>query len=105
MNDMNPTPDNFLQLDNETKIKFCNAWHALARHYTVCKECQIYLLDGDGDLCAIGKHLLAEKEIAQAIPPAFAEHLARQIWGALTAANNQVSDAPDSAALNRKTTL
>jgi len=47
--------------DNETKIKFCNAWHALARHYTVCKECQIYLLDGDGDLCAIGKHLLAEK--------------------------------------------
>ena len=41
MNDMNPTPDNFLQLDNETKIKFCNAWHALARHYNVCKECGV----------------------------------------------------------------
>lgn len=61
MNDMNPTPDNFLQLDNETKIKFCNAWHALARHYTVCKECQIYLLDGDGDLCGVGKAIIAQE--------------------------------------------
>lgn len=53
-------PD-LLQLDNDSKIKFCNAWHAMARHYTVCKQCQVYLIEGDDDLCAIGKHLVAKE--------------------------------------------
>lgn len=53
-------PD-LLQLDNDSKIKFCNAWHAMARHYTVCKQCQVYLIEGDDDLCAVGKHLVAKE--------------------------------------------
>lgn len=36
----------------------------------------------------MGMPWATRKEIAQAIPPAFAEYLARQIMGALTAANN-----------------
>lgn len=53
-------PD-LLQLDNDSKIKFGNAWNAMNRHYTVCQQCRVYLIDGDGDLCAVGKHLVAKE--------------------------------------------
>ena len=53
-------PD-LIRLDNDSKIKFCNAWHAMNRHYTVCAQCREYLIEGDGDLCAIGKHLVAKE--------------------------------------------
>lgn len=53
-------PD-LIRLDNDSKIKFCNAWHAMNRHYTVCAHCREYLIEGDGDLCAIGKHLVAKE--------------------------------------------
>jgi len=53
-------PD-LIRLDNDSKIKFCNAWHAMNRHYTVCAQCREYLINGDNDLCAIGKHLVAKE--------------------------------------------
>ena len=53
-------PD-LLQLDNDSKIKFGNAWNAMNRHYTVCQQCRVYLIDGDGDMCAVGKHLVAKE--------------------------------------------
>lgn len=50
---------NAYRLPNETKIKFCNAMSELQAHCILCKECDIYLRWGDGDLCGGGKYLIA----------------------------------------------
>lgn len=54
-----PCSANLLRLPNETKIKFCNAMSELQAHCILCKECDIYLRWGDGDLCGGGKYLIA----------------------------------------------
>jgi hypothetical protein len=48
-----------VSLPNDTKIRFCNAFDALRAHCILCKECDIYLRWGDGDLCSAGKTSIA----------------------------------------------
>jgi hypothetical protein len=42
-----------------TKIRFCNAFDAIKAHCILCKECDLYLRWGDGDLCSTGKAMIA----------------------------------------------
>ncbi len=46
-------------LPNDTKIRFCNAVAGVKAHCTLCKECDIYMRWGDGDLCSAGKTIIA----------------------------------------------
>ena len=46
-------------LPNDTKIRFCNAFDAIKAHCILCKECDMYLRWGDGDLCSAGKTIIA----------------------------------------------
>ena len=48
-----------LELPNDTKIRFCNAFDAIKAHCILCKECDMYLRWGDGDLCSTGKAMIA----------------------------------------------
>ena len=48
-----------LELPNDTKIRFCNAFDAIKAHCILCKECDLYLRCGDGDLCSTGKAMIA----------------------------------------------
>lgn len=48
-----------LELPNATKIRFCNAFDAIKAHCILCKECDLYLRWGDGDLCSTGKAMIA----------------------------------------------
>ena len=48
-----------LELPNDTKIRFCNAFDAIKAHCIICKECDLYLRWGDGDLCSTGKAMIA----------------------------------------------
>ena len=48
-----------LELPNDTKIRFCNAFDAIKAHCILCKECDLYLRWGDGDLCSTGKAMIA----------------------------------------------
>ena len=50
-----------LLLPNDTKIRFCNAFDAIKAHVILCKECDIYLRWGDGDLCGVGKAIIAQE--------------------------------------------
>lgn len=48
-----------LELPNDTKIRFCNAFDQIKAHCILCKECDVYLRWGDGDLCSTGKAMIA----------------------------------------------
>ena len=50
---------NRFELDNETKIRFCNAYDDIRIHANICSECAEYLVNGDGDLCWRGKDIIA----------------------------------------------
>ena len=50
-----------LLLPNDTKIRFCNAFDAIKGHVILCKDCDIYLRWGDGDLCGVGKAVIAQE--------------------------------------------
>lgn len=52
-------PAEMLELPNDTKIRFCNAFDAIKAHCILCKECDLYLRWGDGDLCSTGKAMIA----------------------------------------------
>jgi hypothetical protein len=52
---------NLLRLQNETKINFCNAWHEMQQHLGNCDGCCEYMYHGIGDLCEIGKDIIARK--------------------------------------------
>lgn len=54
-------PGTSLLLPNDTKIRFCNAFDAIKAHVVLCKECDIYLRWGDGDLCGVGKANIAQE--------------------------------------------
>jgi hypothetical protein len=54
-----------VRLNNDTKIRFCNAMHVLTQHTYVCTECTLYTERGDGDLCDRGKGIIA-RELAWA---------------------------------------
>ena len=56
-----PCSANLLRLQNETKIKFCNAFHEMQNHLGNCDACCLYLYHGDGDLCELGKDIIARK--------------------------------------------
>lgn len=57
-------PEN-VQLSNDTKIMFCNTFDAIKAHVILCKDCDMYLRWGDGDLCSAGKAIIA-REMAYA---------------------------------------
>jgi len=57
LNNLNSCP---MILPNETKIKFCNAFHALERHSSNCLLCLDYLEHGDGDLCEQGQRIIRD---------------------------------------------
>jgi hypothetical protein len=48
-----------VSLPNDTKIRFCNAFDQIKAHTILCKECDMYLRWGDGDLCSAGKTIIA----------------------------------------------
>jgi hypothetical protein len=48
-----------VRLPNDTKIRFCNAVDGMKAHCILCKECDIYMRWGDGDLCSAGKTIIA----------------------------------------------
>lgn len=48
-----------MNLPNDTKIKFCNAFVALGIHCIKCRTCKSYIDRGDGDLCDKGKNIIA----------------------------------------------
>jgi hypothetical protein len=50
-----------VRLPNDTKIRFCNAMHALTQHTYVCTPCTLYTERGDGDLCEAGKYIIARE--------------------------------------------
>lgn len=52
---------NFMNLPNDTKIRFCNAFHAINFHASgvYCHQCSIYLHSGEGDFCERGKEIIA----------------------------------------------
>lgn len=56
-----PCSANLIRLTNETKIKFCNAWHEMLLHLGNCDACCEYMYHGIGDLCDIGKDIIARK--------------------------------------------
>ncbi len=56
-----PCSANLLRLQNETKINFCNAWHEMQQHLGNCDGCCEYMYHGIGDLCDIGKDIIARK--------------------------------------------
>lgn len=47
-----------MHLDNNFKIRFCNAISKLESHRKGCVECSDYLSSGNGDLCLIGKEVI-----------------------------------------------
>jgi len=47
-----------VKLDNESKIAFCNTMEAMKVHCIGCKDCDLYLRWGDGDLCDKGKEII-----------------------------------------------
>ncbi len=55
------------QPPNDVKIRFSNAYHAMQAHMTdaagraACKACWEYIQYGDGDLCLLGKQIIADK--------------------------------------------
>ena len=48
---------------NEFKIRFCNVMNALEDHIKEndCHFCNLYLLNGDGDLCEQGKEAIKKR--------------------------------------------
>jgi hypothetical protein len=54
-----PETSEMLELPNDTKIRFCNAFGEILAHCILCKECDLYLRLGDGDLCSTGKAVIA----------------------------------------------
>lgn len=48
-----------MELDNDSKIRFGNAFCAILEHSRTCQDCRTYLDSGDGDLCAKGKDIIA----------------------------------------------
>lgn len=54
-----PETSERLELPNDTKIRFCNAFDQIKAHCILCKECDLYLRWGDGDLCSTGKAMVA----------------------------------------------
>lgn len=54
-----------LKIPNDTKIRFCNTMHAMQLHFADCNDCLYYICRGDGDLCDMGKDLIA-RELAYA---------------------------------------
>lgn len=48
-----------LPLDNDIKIRFCNAYVRLSSHLLTCPKCRVYINHGDGDLCPWSKDTLA----------------------------------------------
>lgn len=48
-----------MKLDNDSKIAFCNTMEAMKAHQIGCKDCDLYLRWGDGDLCDKGKEVIA----------------------------------------------
>jgi hypothetical protein len=54
-----PETSEMLELPNDTKIRFCNAFGEILAHCILCKECDLYLRWGDGDLCSTGKAVIA----------------------------------------------
>lgn len=51
----------WIRLDNDSKIKFYNAFHAMQNHLGCCKTCCEYVYYGVGDLCANGKEIIARE--------------------------------------------
>ena len=57
-----------MTIKNDVKIKVCNAIFAMMAHvHTLvetrglqCDECRLYIRTGEGDLCPVGKRILAE---------------------------------------------
>lgn len=49
-----------LTLENNEKIRFCNAMHELQHHESSCRACVTYIRWGDGDLCDVGKEIIAK---------------------------------------------
>jgi hypothetical protein len=47
-----------MNLTNETKIRFCNAYNAMEHHIQVCSKCLTYLNENEGDLCGVGKDII-----------------------------------------------
>ena len=56
-----PGSADLVRLPNDTKIRFCNAMHALTQHTYVCTPCTLYTERGDGDLCETGKDIIARE--------------------------------------------
>ena len=54
-----------MNLPNDTKIKFGNAFRAMQNHLGCCMKCSEYIYDGDGDLCDNGKEIIV-RELAYA---------------------------------------
>lgn len=48
-------------LNNDAKIRFCNAFSEMWLHYPVCRVCRLYLKIGDGDLCDTGKAIIVKE--------------------------------------------
>lgn len=48
-------------LNNDAKIRFCNAFSEMWLHYPVCRACRLYLKVGDGDLCDTGKAIIVKE--------------------------------------------
>lgn len=48
-----------VSLPNDTNTRFCNAFDQIKAHTILCKECDMYLRWGDGDLCNAGKTIIA----------------------------------------------
>jgi len=49
-----------MNLPNETKIRFCNAFAEMNRHHPNCTACAEYLAFGNGDLCDRGKAVIGK---------------------------------------------
>lgn len=47
------------QLVNDFKIHFCNAMNKILEHHHNCADCFDYIVAGDGDLCPVGKDIIA----------------------------------------------
>lgn len=48
-----------MHLDNDTKIKFSNAFYAMNTHSKECPQCEVFLRTGGDDLCEKGKGIVA----------------------------------------------
>lgn len=52
-----------MNLPNETKIRFCNAFSRLRCHLAEYRDCRDYTEFGNGDLCLLGKRIVAEEMV------------------------------------------